>query len=76
MPYHDNMEKMIRKQFPEFSNKQVRYTINKVSNYVRDCRQDVHQVWVSKERTNNAQYANHGSILVGKTEVFIELQVD
>lgn len=76
MSYHDNMEKMLREQFPQFSNKQVRYCVNKVSNYIRDCKQDVYQVWVSAKGTSNAQYASHGSVMVGKTNVFIEIQVD
>lgn len=76
MSYHDNMEKQIRFAFPLFNDKQVRYAINKVSNFIRDCGQDVYQVWVDNKATYNAQYATHGSIWVGRTEVFIEIQVD
>lgn len=76
MPYHTNMEKMIRKHFPKFSDKQVRYAINKVSNHIRDCGMDVIQVWVSDIKTYNAQYASHATINVGKTKVHIEIQVD
>ncbi|QBJ02925.1 hypothetical protein MZD04_gp399 [Pseudomonas phage Psa21] len=76
MSYHDNMEKQIRLSFPWFNDKQVRYAINKVSNFIRDCGQDVYQVWVDNKATYNAQYATRGSIWVGRTEVFIEIQVD
>lgn len=76
MSYHENMEKQIRKAFPQFTEKKVRYAINKVSNYIRDCKQDVYQVWVSDYVTYNAQYANHGHINVGKVKVHIEIQVD
>lgn len=74
--YHDRMEKQIRECFPQFDNKKVRYAVNKVSNYIRDCKQDVIQVWVSNFVTYNAQYASHGSINVGKVKVYIEIQVD
>lgn len=76
MSYHDNMEKQIRSAFPQFNDKQVRYAINKVSNYIRDCKQDVYQVWVDNKRTSNAQYANNGIVQVGRADVHIEIQVD
>lgn len=70
------MEKQIRKAFPNFDDKKVRYTVNKASNYIRDCGQDVIQVWIDKCPTYYAQYANHGVINVGKVKVHIEIQVD
>jgi len=76
MSYHENMEKQIRKAFPQFTEKQVRYTINRVSNYIRDLKDDVYQVWVSNFKTYNAQYAHQGTVNVGKTKVYIEIQVD
>lgn len=76
MSYHDNMEKQIRVAFPQFNDKQVRYAINKVSNYIRDCRQDVCQVWVDNKRTSNAQYSNNSTVQIGRVDVHIEIQVD
>lgn len=74
--YTPEMEKQIRKAFPKFDDKKVRYAINKVSNYIRNCGQDVYQVWIDNVITYHAQYANHTVINVGKTKVHVEIQVD
>lgn len=74
--YTKEMEKQIRKAFPEFTDKKVRYAINKASNFIRDCKEDVCQVWIDKCVTYHAQYATRGIINVGKVKVHIEIQVD
>lgn len=74
--YTPEMEKQIRKAFPNFDDKKVRYTVNKASNYIRDCGQDVIQVWIDNVVTYHAQYAAHTVINVGKVKVHIEIQVD
>lgn len=74
--YTVEMEKQIRKAFPQFDDKKVRYTINKASNFIRDCKEDVYQVWIDKVVTYHAQYATRTIINVGKVKVHIEIQVD
>jgi hypothetical protein len=74
--YHAAMEKQLIATFPQFDKKQLKHAVNLVSNYIRDCKQDVYEVWVSDKQTHNAQYANRGSIMVGQTPVYIEIQVD
>lgn len=76
VPHQIEMEKQIRASFPEFTDKKVRYAVDKVSNYIRDCKQDVIEVWISNYITYNAQYAHHGIVNVGKVKVHIEIQVD
>lgn len=74
--YHDTMRRKLYTLFPYFNDKQIDYAINKISNKIRNCKLDVYQVWIDKEKTFNAQYADRSSFKVDTTEIHIEIQID